>query len=100
VQTLHNYRLVCPGATLFRAGSPCQDCVGRLVPSPGVVHGCYRGSIAQSTVVAAMLATHRLRHTWFRDVDQYIALTAFARDLFATGGLPPDRISVKPNFVR
>jgi glycosyltransferase involved in cell wall biosynthesis len=99
VQTLHNYRLVCPAATLYRDGSPCHDCVGRAVAAPGVMHRCYRESAAESAVVAAMLATHRLRRTWSRDVDRYIALTRFARDLFSTGGLPPDRISVKPNFV-
>jgi glycosyltransferase involved in cell wall biosynthesis len=99
VQTLHNYRLVCPAATLYRDGSPCHDCIGRAVAAPGVMHGCYRDSIAESAVVAAMLATHHLRRTWSRDVDRYIALTRFARDLFSTGGMPPDRISIKPNFV-
>jgi glycosyltransferase involved in cell wall biosynthesis len=100
VQTLHNYRLICPGATLFRAGSPCQDCVGRPVALPGVVHGCYRDSVAETATVAAMLASHRVRRTWSRDVDRYIALTDFARALFVAGGLPADRIRVKPNFAR
>lgn len=99
VQTLHNYRLVCPAATLYRDGSPCHDCVGRAVAVPGVMHGCYRDSTAESAVVAVMLATHRLRRTWSRDVDRYISLTRFARNLFTEGGMPPDRISVKPNFV-
>jgi glycosyltransferase involved in cell wall biosynthesis len=99
VQTLHNYRLLCPSATFFRAGRPCEDCLGHAVPYPGIVHGCYRQSRGQTAVVAAMLAVHRFRGTWQHDVDRYIALTDFARDMFVAGGLPAGRIVVKPNFV-
>jgi hypothetical protein len=94
VQTLHNYRLICPNAMLFRDGHPCEECVGRVVPWPGVVHACYRGSRAQTAVAAAMLATHRVRGTWTRDVDVYVALTQFARGKFLRGGLPETRIVV------
>ena len=46
-----------------------------------------------------MLAVHRLRRTWSRDVSLYIALTDFARNKFIAGGLPAAKIIVKPNFV-
>lgn len=99
VQTLHNYRLLCPGATLYRDGTTCEDCLGKPVPYPGVRHACYRGSAAQSGVVAAMLGAHRLRGTWRRDVDRYIALTAFMKGRFVAGGIPPHLVAIKPNFV-
>jgi glycosyltransferase involved in cell wall biosynthesis len=99
VQTLHNYRLLCPNAMLFRDGRPCEDCVNRAIAWPGVLHACYRGSRPQTAVVATMLAAHRHRGTWRQDVDTYVALTEFARRKFIAGGLPPDRIVVKPNFV-
>jgi glycosyltransferase involved in cell wall biosynthesis len=99
VQTLHNYRLLCPSATLFRDGRPCEDCVGRVLPWPGVAHACYRGSRMQTAAAAAMLTAHRLRGTWAHDVDLYLALTRFARERFIAGGLPADRIRVKPNFL-
>ena len=98
VQTLHNYRLICPGALLMRDGGVCEDCVGKAIPWPGVVRGCWRGR-AQTAVVAAMLTFHRLLGTWSRQVDLYIALTEFARQKFIEGGLPADKIVVKPNFV-
>lgn len=98
VQTLHNYRLVCPSATLYRDGAVCEDCLGKT-PLPGVLHACYRHSRPQSAVVAAMLAAHRLRRTWSRDVDRYIALSDFARSKFIEGGLPARLIATKPNFV-
>lgn len=99
VQTLHNYRLVCPSADLFRDGRSCEDCVGRSFAWPSVVHGCYRSSRAETAVVAAMLAFHRGRGTWHREVDAFVALTRFARERLARGGLPGERIHIKPNFV-
>ena len=99
VQTLHNYRLICPGATLLRDGQVCKECLGRVVPWPGVLHGCYRGSRSATFATAAMLTTHRLMSTWRHKVNRYIALTEFARVKFIEGGLPPERIAVKPNFV-
>ncbi|MFK4980096.1 glycosyltransferase family 1 protein, partial [Klebsiella pneumoniae] len=56
VMTLHNYRLLCPAATLYRAGRVCEACIGRAVPWPAIRHGCYRDSRAASAVVAAMTA--------------------------------------------
>jgi glycosyltransferase involved in cell wall biosynthesis len=99
VQTLHNYRLLCPDAFFFRDGRVCEDCVGKMVPWPGVVHRCYRGSRAASGVAAAMLTTHRALRTWVKAVDAYVALTDFARRKFIEGGLPPEKIMVKPNFL-
>jgi glycosyltransferase involved in cell wall biosynthesis len=99
VQTLHNFRLMCPNGLLFRDGHACEECVGRSVAWPGVVHGCYRGSRSTTAVTAAMIAWHRSRGTWDRAVDMYIALTKFARGRFTEGGLPEDRIAVKPNFL-
>ena len=99
VQTLHNYRPLCPGAAFYRDGRPCEDCLGKLVALPGIVHGCYRESRSQTAVVAAMNAFHQLRGTWRHDVDRYIAMTRFERDKFIAGGFPADRIVIKPHFV-
>jgi len=98
VQSLHNPRLMCPAGTLYRDGHLCEDCVGRL-PWPAVLHGCYRNSRAQSVVVAAMLAFHRMKGTWTDMVDRYIVFTEFYRRKFIEGGLPAEKIVVKPHFV-
>ena len=98
VQTLHNYRLLCPGATFYRDNAFCDRCLnGSLLNS--VVHGCYRGSRAATAVTAAMLGIHRLRNTWSERVDQYIALTEYGRRMFIRGGLPAEKVTVKSNFV-
>ena len=56
VQSLRNFRLTCLPGTLSRNGGVCEDCVGKAVPWPGVVHGCYRGSVVGSFAVASMVA--------------------------------------------
>lgn len=98
VQTLHNFRLSCPQGMYLRDGRICEDCMGR-VPWRGVVHRCYRQSVSQSGVLAAMLTAHRAMGTWQQKVTRYIALNEFCRRKFIQGGLPADRIVVKPNFV-
>ena len=97
VQTLHNYRLLCANGLLLRDGEVCEDCLGKLVPWPGIVHKCYRGSRAASATVATMLATHRVLGTWWKAVDVYVALTETGRRKLIDGGLPADKITVKPN---
>lgn len=98
VQTLHNFRLFCPQAMFLREGRVCEDCLGH-VPWRGVVHRCYRGSILQSAVLAASLAGHRGLGTYSRRVTRYIALNEFCRTKFIEGGLPAERVVIKPNFV-
>lgn len=96
VQTVHNYRQVCSSGLYFRDGGICQDCRGRFVGVPAVVHKCYRGSRVQSALMATTLAVHR--PTW-RSVDRYIALTEAIAEHLRDYGIPADRIVVKPNGI-
>ncbi|HTE40283.1 MAG TPA: glycosyltransferase, partial [Steroidobacteraceae bacterium] len=98
VQTLHNFRLLCPQAMLLRESRVCEDCVGRL-PWRAIPRGCYGDSIARSAVLAGMLTTHRMLGTYQRKISRYIALNEFCKAKFIAGGLPGNRISVKPNFA-
>ena len=98
IQTLHNFRLLCPQAMFLREGRVCEDCLGK-VPWRGAVRACYRDSIAQSSVLAGMTTAHRLLGTWQNKVTRFIALNDFCRNKFIEGGLPADKILVKPNFV-
>ncbi|MFQ5616442.1 MAG: glycosyltransferase [Anaerolineales bacterium] len=99
VQRLPNYRLFCAAAFFFRQGQVCEECLGKAIPWSGVVHACYRGSRVGTAVVAAMLVAHRALRTWQKMVDVFIALTEFGRQKFIEGGLPADKIVVKPNFL-
>jgi len=120
VQTLHNYRLLCLNAFLFRqsrhqddklqtpdsklktgpSGAVCELCVKKSFKWPGIRYGCYRGSKAGSLVVALMLFIHQRLGTWSKKVTAYIALTEFQKLKMIEGGLPVDKIRVKPNFIQ
>jgi glycosyltransferase involved in cell wall biosynthesis len=96
VQTVHNYRYSCPSGTLFRDGQVCNECHGKKTPWPSVVHGCYRGSRAQSAVMATAARVHRpTRDT----IDQFLPVSHFVATKLVESGIPIDRITVKPNFV-
>jgi glycosyltransferase involved in cell wall biosynthesis len=96
VQTVHNYRQVCVNGLYFRDGHLCHDCRGRAFPLPAVVHSCYRGSRAQSAVMATALTVHR--GTW-RSVERYIALTDAIAAHLRDYGISDERIVVKPNAI-
>ena len=98
VQTLHNYRMLCAQAMLFRNGKVCEDCVGHL-PWRGVMRKCYRDSMSESAVLVGMLAVHRAMGTYRKKVTRYIALDEFCRGKFVEHGWPAARIAIKPNFV-
>jgi glycosyltransferase involved in cell wall biosynthesis len=96
VHTVHNYRQVCASGIYYREIGICHDCRGRWLGVPAVVHRCYRGSRAQSAVMAVTLAAHR--PTW-RSVDRFVALTTAIAAHLREYGVPGERIVVKPNAV-
>lgn len=98
VQTLHNYRLLCAAAELYRDGKVCEECLDHSLLR-GVRYGCYQGSKLGTAVLTIMVGVHRSLRTWTNMVDCYIALTEFSRQKMISGGLPAERIRVKPNFV-
>jgi glycosyltransferase involved in cell wall biosynthesis len=98
VQSLRNYRLLCPVALLFRAGSICKECIDKSLWR-GIFHGCYRNSKVQTASLALMLFGHRLAGTWSNKVDAFIALTEFSRKTFASAGIPATKILVRSNFL-
>lgn len=96
VQTVHNYRQVCASGVYYRDGHICHDCRGRTFPLPAIRHRCYRGSTAQSLIMASTLTAHR--GTW-HSVDRYIALTDAIAAHLRDYGIAQPRIAVKPNAI-
>jgi glycosyltransferase involved in cell wall biosynthesis len=99
IQTLHNYRLLCPSGTFFRNGAICEDCVTHRVPWPGVVNRCYNQSAIHTSAVASMITVHRVLKTWEKAVTLILAVSEFQKAKFVEHGFPESGIVVKPNFV-
>lgn len=98
IQTLHNFRLLCPQAIFLRNEKICEDCMGKF-PWRAVTRKCYRGSALQSAVITGMLGVHRILGTYQRKITRYIALNTFCRDKLVQGGLPEELFRIKPNFI-
>lgn len=101
VQTIHNFRLQCPGALFLRGGRVCEECVSHGV-CRSLRYGCYRESRLQTLlcVLNSYLHRHLYRHLHF------LCLTDFNRDKLLemnrgrrTPLISPERVHVKPNFT-
>lgn len=97
VQTIHNFRLLCPGATFYRDGHICEDCVSKGLMC-AVKHSCYRESKIQTLVCAVNTWIHRM--TGIYGKLNYICLTDFNKQkLLLLKQIKADRVYVKPNFT-
>lgn len=95
VQTIHNFRLLCPAATFARDNKICEDCVNKGLLN-SVKHKCYRNSKIQTIISASMLKFNRIIGS-YKKVDAYIALTEFNKEKLSSL-IPKEKIFVKPNF--
>ena len=98
VQTCHNFRFLCANAIFYTEGGLCERCVGGNY-FHAALRRCYHESRAQSLALAASLAWHRYAGHWWDRIDAFIALSEFSRRKLIEGGLPEDRLFLKPHFL-
>jgi len=98
IQTLHNFRFLCPGGYLLREGRVCEECIEHSL-FRSICHRCYKDSVSATATMALMLASQRALGTWKDKVNCYIACTEFAKSKFMEGGITAKKIFVKPCFV-
>jgi len=97
VQTLHNFRMICPGATFYRDGQICEECLEKGLGC-ALKHRCYRGSFVQT--LACVVSTLVHRSTGIYKKLHFICLTEFNKEkLLHLKQLRPEQIFIKPNFV-
>lgn len=97
VQTIHNFRLLCPGAAFYRDGHICEDCVSKGLMC-AVKYSCYRGSRLQTLACVISTGLQRILGTYGR--LNYICLTEFNKNkLLQLKQMKEENIYVKPNFV-
>lgn len=101
VVTLHNFRLICPSATLYFDGKIYEKNIHQLLPLDGILKGVYRNSKLQTAGLAAITTFHNIIGTWKNKVTKFIVLTEFAKKKFGDSALRADenQFTVKPNFV-
>lgn len=98
VLTLHNYRLVCANALLLKDNLPCEKCVGEI-GTKALFYKCYRNSLTATLPLFLMNLFHKIIGTYRNKIDAFITLTEFSKSIFIKGGIPPNKVFVKPNFI-
>ena len=98
VLTLHNYRLAAPCALLCRGGEPCTRCVGGC-PCRFIWNDCIPWTFPKRLLELCFYLGTKRRVTRTGLVDAFIALTPFSKEIHARGGVPEERIHIKPNFM-
>lgn len=96
VMTVHNFRLICANAMLYRDGKPCEECVGHSLWK-GVNRSCYRNSKVQSAMIVLGNVIHR--STGIYKHINFICLSEFNREkLLSIKQIREKHVFVKPNF--
>jgi glycosyltransferase involved in cell wall biosynthesis len=98
VQTIHNFRLICPKATLVRDNRICEDCIEKGL-NCAIKYKCYKNSRFTTLAAVLTLKIHRIANT-YNKIDAYIALTKFNKDKLCKLVKDKDKIYVKPNFMK
>ncbi|MDH5547877.1 MAG: glycosyltransferase family 4 protein [Gammaproteobacteria bacterium] len=97
VQTLHEYKLLCPVYRLYRNESYCDKCItGNYFYC--LYHRCNRGSVVRSllSVVESMISRYLGSNT---GIDRFIAISKYVKMKHVEAGIEAERITVVPNFT-
>ncbi len=100
VVSLHNFRLLCPSATLFYQDHLFTDSLKHIFPWKAVRYKVFENSYIKTFIVALAYYIHDLLGTW-RAVKCYMPLAEFSKKIFLSSKrkLKEEQFQVKPNFV-
>ena len=100
VLTIHNYRLLCPSATLMHNNTLYLKSVKKNFPWQAIYLGVYKNSSLLTFWLAFVVWFHKKIKTW-QMIDKYVCLTQSTIDLFKYSkfGVENKRFFVKPNFT-
>lgn len=101
VQTLHNFRMLCPASTFYRDGHICEECLSKGLKC-AVKHNCYRNSKIQTLACVLTTVIHR-KMGIYKKIN-YICLTDFSRRKILQFNktrkiIDETKIFIKPNFT-
>lgn len=100
VMTLHNFRIICPSATLFFRDRLFTKSLNENFPWTAVKKKVLDNSLLKTFITAFVYWWHKKIGTWYQ-MDQFIVLSDFSKRLLSQSklGLDPTYFSVKPNFA-
>ena len=101
VMTVHNYRLLCPSATLYHEQAIYEKSLGKRFPFNAIRDKVYRGSAMGTAVQVFSNGLHQALGTYTHRLGGMVFLSAFQKELFLKHlpGLKEERCFLKPNFL-
>lgn len=98
VQTVHNYRFLCPNGLFYTKSAICERCKkGNVLQC--FLNKCYKDSFLLSGLYALTFWIHRRIKTFQNKVDIFVTLSYFTKDKLVEGGFPKDKIETEGNFL-
>ena len=97
VQTLHEYKIVCPAQSLIRNGRSCDACSNQRYWK-AIFGRCNRNSVLRSTLSSLEAYTSNYFGA-INSVDRFLAVSHFQKSKLLNMGLPPSKIDVLYNFA-
>jgi len=100
VQTLHNFRLICPSAKLLLDNKIFTDSIKEDFPWTAIKNKALDNSLLKTFLTGFTYWLHKKIGTW-ASVSRFIVLTNFNRQLFIKANLNilSSKFKVKENFV-
>lgn len=99
VQTIHNYKFVCPKNSLFRNNKVCELCVNKVVSYPAIIFGCYHNSHFSSLIYSISFFLHHSLGAFYK-IDKFIFPSLFTRDYYIKHAhIFPKKTVFLPHFV-
>ncbi len=98
VQTLHDYKLICPNYQLFNRGKICEKCNGGKYYNC-IFNKCVKDSFAKSLLATLEAYLHNKILKTYDKVDKFIAPSQFMKDKCVEFGVEEKRIEVVNNFI-
>lgn len=103
IQTMHNFRLICPNALFYTNKHICEDCTTKGLKC-AIKNKCYRNSRLQTIISVLNVKFHRA--TGILKKVNFITLTEFNKEklllLNKIGKkklIDEDKVFIKPNFI-
>lgn len=98
IQTLHDYKLICPNYMLFSNGKICEKCKGGMYFNC-TINCCVKDSYSKSLLASLEAYLHNKILKTYNKVDFFIAPSNFMKDKCLEFGMPENKIQVINNFV-
>lgn len=97
VQTLHDYKLLCPNTSFLSHGEICEACKVHRYHQV-VLKRCKRGSLPASLLAGVEMTAHKLSGIYEKNVDTFIAPSEFLHQKLVEYGVNNPVVNI-PNFL-